>query len=163
MRSPPANSSFRTLEFEQGEIEYFFDPRETEWEALFEVWKERMWQFINGTLGVREENLRWRRHTDNERSFYSKETYDLDYRYPFGFKELWGIAYRTDYDLMQHIEHSGKKIQYINPTTGERIVPHVIEPAVGINRIFLMLLCDAYWDDVENKRKVLRFAGGGAV
>ena len=148
---------FRTLEFEQGEIEYFFDPRETTWEALFEAWQERMWQFINGTLGVREENLRWRRHTDNERSFYSKETYDLDYRYPFGFKELWGIAYRTDYDLNQHIEHSGKKIQYINPTTGERIVPHVIEPAVGINRIFLMLLCDAYWNDAENKRKVLRF------
>ncbi len=149
---------FRTLEFEQGEIEYFFDPRVTDWEPLFEEWKEAMWHFVSETLGVNSENLRWRRHSDKERSFYSQETYDLDYRYPFGFKELWGVAYRTDYDMQQHIDHSGKKLHYLNPQTGERFVPHVIEPAVGINRIFLMLLCDAYWDDKENKRKVLRFA-----
>jgi glycyl-tRNA synthetase len=148
---------FRTLEFEQGEIEYFFDPRETEWQSVFKDWQDTMWQFITSTLGIREKNLRWRRHTDKERSHYSQETYDLDYNFPFGFKELWGIAYRTNYDMQQHIDHSGKKLEYLNATTGERIVPHVIEPAVGINRIFLMLLCDAYWDDVENNRKVLRF------
>ncbi|MCP5095020.1 MAG: glycine--tRNA ligase [Chloroflexi bacterium] len=148
---------FRTLEFEQGEIEYFFDPRETDWQVVFKEWQDTMWKFITSTLGVKEENLRWRKHTDKERSHYSTETYDLDYRFPFGFKELWGVAYRTDYDMNQHIEHSGKKLQYLNATTGERTVPHVIEPAVGINRIFLMLLSDAYWDDVENKRKVLRF------
>ena len=148
---------FRTLEFEQAEIEYFFDHRETEWEDLFKSWQDAMWRFVVQTLGVNPENLRWRRHTDKERSFYSKETYDLDYNFPFGYKELWGIAYRTDYDMKQHIEHSGKKLEYLNQTTGEKFVPHVIEPALGINRVFLMLLADAYWYDAENKRTVLRF------
>lgn len=148
---------FRTLEFEQAEIEYFFDPRETEWRSLFEDWQETMWSFVVNKLGVNPDNLRWRRHTDKERSHYSEETYDLDYNFPFGFKELWGIAYRTDYDMRQHIEHSGKKLEYMNLTTGERFVPHVIEPALGINRVFLMLLSDAYWEDTENKRTVLRF------
>jgi glycyl-tRNA synthetase len=134
---------FRTLEFEQAEIEYFFDPQQTEWETLFKDWQDGMWSFINGTLGVRAENLRWRRHSDQERSFYSKETYDLEYRFPFGFKELWGIAYRTDYDLKQHIDHSGKDLRYTDPKTGQTMIPHVIEPAVGINRILLMALCDA--------------------
>lgn len=148
---------FRTLEFEQGEIEYFFNPEESDWEPIFKDWQDTMWNFVTNTLGINPENLRWRKHTDKERSHYSKETYDLDYRFPFGFKELWGIAYRTDYDMKAHIEHSGKKLEYMNQTTGERIVPHVIEPAVGINRLFLMILADAYWDDVENKRKVLKF------
>ncbi|KAA3664795.1 MAG: glycine--tRNA ligase [Chloroflexi bacterium] len=148
---------FRTLEFEQAEIEYFFDHRETDWEEMFKSWQESMWQFVVETLGVDPENLRWRRHSDKERSFYSKETYDLDYNFPFGYKELWGIAYRTDYDMNQHIEHSGKKLQYMNQTTGERFVPHVIEPALGVNRVFLMLLADAYWRDEENKRTVLKF------
>jgi glycyl-tRNA synthetase len=148
---------FRTLEFEQAEIEYFFDPRETDWRQLFAQWQEAMWSFVVDKLGVNPDNLRWRRHTDKERSHYSEDTYDLDYNFPFGFKELWGIAYRTDYDLRQHIEHSGKKLEYLNQTTGERFVPHVIEPALGINRVFLMLLADAYWEDKENKRTVLRF------
>lgn len=148
---------FRTLEFEQGEIEYFFDPEESDWESIFKNWQDTMWQFVTETLGINPDNLRWRRHTDKERSHYSKETYDLDYRFPFGFKELWGIAYRTDYDMKAHLEHSGKKIEYINQTTGQRIIPHVIEPAVGINRLFLMILSDAYWEDSENKRKVMRF------
>src|SRR5512142_1272982 len=148
---------FRTLEFEQAEIEYFFDPEQTGWEALFKSWQDAMWSFINGTLGIRAENLRWRRHSDQERSFYSKETYDLEYSFPFGFKELWGIAYRTDYDLKQHIEHSGKDLRYTDPKTGRAFIPHVIEPAVGINRILLMALCDAYWEDQANQRVVLRF------
>ncbi len=148
---------FRTLEFEQGEIEYFFDPEQTPWEALFKEWQDAMWSFINGTLGIRAENLRWRRHSDQERSFYSKETYDLEYNFPFGIKELWGIAYRTDYDLKQHIDHSGKDLRYTDPKTGKVYIPHVIEPAVGINRILLMALCDAYWEDSANQRIVLRF------
>jgi len=147
---------FRTLEFEQAEIEYFFDPEESDWQGLFSMWQEAMWQFVNGTLGINAENLRWRRHTDRERSHYSRETYDLDYRFPFGFKELWGIAYRTDYDLQAHIQHSGRKLEYVDPQTGRRLVPHVIEPALGINRVFLMLLCDAYWEDEANQRTVLR-------
>lgn len=147
---------FRTVEFEQAEIEYFFDPTQTNWEELMQSWKKAMWQFITHTLGIREENIRWRQHTDKERSHYSKDTYDLDYQFSFGWKELWGVAYRTDYDLQQHIKHSGQKLEYTNPQTGEKIVPHVIEPAVGINRLFLMTLTDAYWKDEERNRLVLK-------
>jgi glycyl-tRNA synthetase len=146
---------FRTLEFEQGEIEYFFDPEQTNWQELMEQWKQRMWQFVTETLGINPENLRWRKHTDKERSHYSLDTYDLEYRYPFGWKELWGIAYRTDYDLQQHIKHSGEKLEFFNSVTNKKVVPHVIEPAVGINRLFLMILCDAYQEDAERQRTVL--------
>jgi glycyl-tRNA synthetase len=148
---------FRTLEFEQAEIEYFFDPAQTEWQALFRKWQDEMWAFVVDTLGVREEKLRWRRHTDRERSHYSRETYDLDYAFPFGYKELWGLAYRTDFDLRQHIEMSGAKLEYRDPYSNRVFVPHVIEPAAGLTRIFLMLLSDAYWEDEENERVVLRF------
>jgi len=149
---------FRTLEFEQAEIEYFFDPESTPWEPLFQRWQAMMWNFVTGTLGIRAENLRWRRHADEERSFYSKETYDLEYCFPFGFKELWGIAYRTDYDLKQHMDHSGRDLRYTDPRSGRVFIPHVIEPAVGINRLLLMALCDAYWEDEANQRTVLRLA-----
>jgi glycyl-tRNA synthetase len=148
---------FRTLEFEQAEIEYFFDPESSPWEPLFKDWQDSMLHFVESTLGIRAENLRWRRHSDRERSFYSKETYDLEYRFPFGFKELWGIAYRTDYDLKQHIEHSGRDLRYTDPKSGRSFIPHVIEPAVGVNRLLLMALCDAYWEDTKNQRVVLRF------
>lgn len=134
---------FRTLEFEQAEIEYFFDPEESNWEELFKSWQDSMWKFVTQTLGINEENLRWRQHTDKERSHYSKDTYDLDYNFSFGWKELWGVAYRTNYDLMAHQNHSGKNLEYTHPNTGKRFIPHVIEPAVGINRIFLMILSDA--------------------
>ncbi|MEA2007044.1 MAG: glycine--tRNA ligase [Patescibacteria group bacterium] len=147
---------FRTFEFEQAEIEYFFDPEKQDWKKLFKTWQDDMWEFVTKVLGVKEENIRWRRHTDKERSHYSKETYDLDYKYPFGWKELWGIAYRTDYDLKQHIEHSGENLEYTDPETGKKIVPHVIEPAVGVNRIFLMVLLDAYTEEeVEGERRVV--------
>lgn len=138
---------FRTFEFEQGEIEYFFDPESSDWEKLFNDWKDSMFKFVTEVLGIKKENLQWRRHTDKERSFYSKETYDLDYKFPFGWKELWGIAYRTDYDLKQHIKHSGVELEYTDPYTNKKFVPHVIEPAVGINRLFLMALVDAYSED----------------
>lgn len=138
---------FRTLELEQAEIEYFFDPKSANWEEIFEDWKNAMITFVVKKLGIREENLKWRRHTDKERSHYSKDTYDLDYKFPFGWKELWGIAYRTDYDLKQHMEHSGQSLEYVNPATGEKIIPHVVEPAVGIGRLFFMSLLDAYSED----------------
>jgi glycyl-tRNA synthetase len=147
---------FRTLEFEQAEIEYFFDPNQTNWQELFKSWQDAMWKFVTGTLGVRQENLRWRQHTDKERSFYSKETYDLDYQFSFGWKELWGVAYRTDYDLQQHIKFSGKPLEYTDPHTGAKIVPHVIEPAVGVNRMFLMVLTDALTYDADKQRTVLK-------
>ncbi len=149
----PGNSVFRTLEFEQGEIEYFFDPDATNWETLFEDWKKDMWDFATKGLGIKEENLRWREHSDEERSFYSKRTEDLEYKFPFGFKELWGLAYRTNYDLTQHQEASKKDLTIVDPITNKKILPHVIEPAVGINRLLLMVLVDSFKQD--EKRTVL--------
>ncbi len=140
---------FRTLEFEQAEIEYFFDPKQQAWQELFKKWQDQMWQFVTQTLGVSSKKLRWRQHTDQERSHYSRDTYDLDYQYPFGWDELWGIAYRTNYDLKQHMNLSGQSLEYIDPYTQEKIVPHVIEPAAGINRMLLMVLADAYRQDQE--------------
>ena len=115
-----------------------------------------MQRFVVQLLGIRPENLRWRQHSERERSHYSRETYDLDYRFAFGWKELWGLAYRTDYDLRQHMEHSGKSLEYIVPSTGKRVVPHVIEPAVGLNRMLLMVLMDGYWHDEARQRIVLK-------
>ena len=152
----PGNSVFRTIEFEQAEIEYFFDPEENDYEPLFESWKQTMHDFVTKQLQIKEENLRWRPHTDEERSFYSKRTEDLEYNFPFGFKELWGLAYRTDYDLSQHIEFSKKDLSVVDPQTGKKTVPHVIEPAVGINRLLLMVLADAYVE--EEKRTVLKIS-----
>lgn len=150
----PGNAIFRTIEFEQGEIEYFFDPAKTDWEPLFESWKKAMYDFVTKRLGIKEENLRWRPHTDEERSFYSKRTEDLEYQFPFGFKELWGLAYRTDYDLSAHEKGANKELKVVDPQTGEKILPHVIEPAVGINRLMLMVLTDAFVE--EENRTVLR-------
>ena len=112
-----------------------------------------MHDFVVKALGVKSDNLRWRQHTDKERSHYSKDTYDLEYQYPFGWKELWGVAYRTDYDLTVQSKHSGVDLSYIDPKTGTKVMPHVIEPAVGINRMFLMVLSDAY--EKNEKRTVL--------
>ncbi len=145
---------FRTLEFEQAEIEYFFDPEVTDWAKLMDDWKTEMLTFVTNKLGIRDANLRWRRHTDKERSHYSKDTFDLDYNFPFGWKELWGIAYRTDYDLKQHAQFSGTDLTFRDPDTGKVFVPHVIEPAVGINRFLFMILADAYSE--EEKRVVLK-------
>jgi len=143
----PGQSVFRTLEFEQGEIEYFFDPENSNWEELFEKWKREMHTFVSKKLGINRNNLRWRTHTNEERSFYSKRTEDLEYQFPFGYKELWGLAYRTDYDLSQHEKFSQRELQIADPQTGKKILPHVIEPAVGINRLLLMVLCDSYKED----------------
>ncbi|PIY80131.1 MAG: glycine--tRNA ligase [Candidatus Pacebacteria bacterium CG_4_10_14_0_8_um_filter_42_14] len=147
---------FRTLEFEQAEIEYFFDPEKTDWKELLSAWKEDLWSFVTNQLGISEENLRWRQHSDSERSFYSEDTYDLDYNFSFGWKELWGLAYRTDYDLKQHTKHSGHEHTVTDIESGKTFVPHVIEPAVGVNRMFLMVLTDHFWEDTERKRTVLK-------
>jgi glycyl-tRNA synthetase len=145
----PGNSIFRTIEFEQGEIEYFFDHNANNWEELFNQWKESIYEFATKALGVNKDNLRWREHDDKERSFYSKKTEDLEYNFPFGYKELWGLAYRTDYDLTQHANVSKKDLTIIDPATNAKIMPHVIEPAVGINRLLLMVLLDSYVEDGE--------------
>ena len=107
-------------------------------------------------LAIKKENLRWREHTDEERSFYSKRTEDMEYKFPFGFKELWGLAYRTDYDLTQHKDASKKDLTIVDPKTQKKILPHVIEPAVGINRLLLMVLADAYTE--EENRTVLKIS-----
>lgn len=143
----PGNFLFRTREFEQMEIEYFIEEKDAE--IIFERWQaDVMGWFLN--LGVKKENLRWRRHTSEELSHYSRMTYDVDYDFPFGWAELHGLAYRTNYDLSQHIKYSGQDLRYRNELTGEEIVPHVIEPSWGLTRTFLMVLCDAYREEEVN-------------
>ncbi len=148
--------TFRLVEFTQAEIEYFFNPENQNWQELFETWLAQMQAFVTQTLGVDASNLRVREHTDEERSFYSTKTVDLEYRFPFGFKELWGLAYRTDYDLSQHQKYSGKDLSYTDPHTGRKFIPHVIEPAGGIDRFVLMVLFESYWQDKAHNRLVLK-------
>lgn len=146
------NFIFRTFEFEQMEIEYFI--HKENWGEYFEEWKKLMWQWILD-LGVSQDKLRWRRHSDEELSHYSKRTEDIEYDFPFGgFKELYGLAYRTDYDLKQHSKFSGKDLSYFDPETKEKFIPHVIEPTFGVTRTALVVLLDAYCE--EEKRVVLK-------
>jgi len=134
----------RTLEFDLMEFEYFI--KQEDWEKVFEMWRDEMWNFAL-SLGIREESLRWREHGEFERSFYSEKTMDIEYKYPFGFKEMFGIAYRTDYDLKNHQEHSGKDLNYIDPITNEKYIPHVVEPTFGLSRLTGIVLVDAYSED----------------
>ena len=134
----PGNFIFRIREFEQMELEFFCKPdTDLEW---FAYWKEfcRNWLF---SLGMTEENLRFRDHRPEELSFYSKATTDVEYLFPFGWGELWGIADRTDYDLKRHQEHSGKDLTYFDQETGEHYVPYVVEPSLGADRMALAFLC----------------------
>ncbi|MTK13476.1 MAG: glycine--tRNA ligase [Clostridiaceae bacterium] len=137
----PGNFTFRTREFEQMELEFFCKPgTDLEWHSY---WKEYCWNFLLN-LGIKEEGIRFRDHEQDELSHYSNATSDIEYRFPFGWGELWGIADRTDYDLKQHQEHSGKDMSYLDPTTNERYVPYCIEPSVGADRVVLAFLVDAY-------------------
>ena len=137
----PGNFIFRVREFEQMELEFFCKPdTDLEW---FCFYKSYCNSFLKD-LGIKPENLRNRDHEKQELSFYSKATTDIEYHYPFGWGELWGIADRTDYDLSTHMEHSKKDLRYIDPETNERYLPYVIEPSVGVERLFLAVLCDAY-------------------
>ncbi|MCI9195438.1 MAG: glycine--tRNA ligase [Angelakisella sp.] len=153
----PGNFIFRIREFEQMELEFFCKPgTDLEW---FAYWKDycRRWLL---DLGIKEENLRLRDHEQEELSFYSKATTDFEYRFPFDWGELWGIADRTDYDLTQHQEHSGKSMEYFDPETNEKYVPYVIEPSLGADRVTLAFLCDAYDEEVlegGDTRTVMRF------
>jgi glycyl-tRNA synthetase len=147
----------RTLEFDLMEFEYFFHPTEQNWEELFSYWQKAMWSFAL-TLGIDETNLRWREHEEFEKSFYSKKTMDIEYEYPFGFKEMFGIAYRTDYDLSNHVKNSGKDLSYTDPKTNEKYIPHVIEPTFGLSRLIGVILFDAYTEEKVNEgtRTVLK-------
>ena len=141
----PGNFIFRTREFEQMELEFFCKPgTDLEW---YEYWKEFFKNWLIG-IGIKEGNLRMREHSKEELSFYSKGTTDIEYLFPFGWGELWGIADRTDYDLSRHMEASKEDLTYLDPETNEKFVPYCVEPAVGVDRIFLTVLCDAYDEEV---------------
>ncbi len=137
----PGNFIFRVREFEQMELEFFCKPdTDLEW---FDYWRSFCRDFLLG-LGIKEENLRLRDHSKEELCFYSKATTDFEYMFPFGWGELWGIADRTDYDLTQHINTSGKSLEYFDPETNEKYIPYVIEPSLGVERLFLSIVTEAY-------------------
>lgn len=142
--------TFRTLQFNLSEFEYFFDNATDSWEKLYDMWKEHMWNWSVKLLKLNKNNLRWRLHTDEERSHYSTKTEDIEYKFPFGFKELYGLAYRTDFDLKNHQEKSGVDLRYQDPQTGKKFIPHVIEPTFGMDRTFLVLLFDTYRQQTVN-------------
>ena len=152
----PGNFIFRVREFEQMELEFFCKPgTELKW---FEHYKNYCFNFLL-SLGIKEENLRMRDHEKEELSFYSNATTDIEYKFPFGFGELWGIASRTDYDLKQHEKYSCENLTYLDPDTNARYIPYVVEPSVGVERLVLTTLCDAYnLETLENgdTREVLK-------
>ena len=156
----PGNFIFRVREFEQMELEFFCKPgTDLEW---FNYWRGFCKDWLL-SLNIKEENLRLRDHSPEELCFYSKATTDFEYLFPFGWGELWGVADRTDYDLNQHIKTSGKSLDYFDPETNERYVPYVIEPSLGVERLFLTVVCEAYDEEnigTEEKpdvRTVMRF------
>lgn len=155
----PRDFIFRSREFEQMEIEYFVHPND--WEAEFEKWRPSIHEW-NELIGLPTENVYELEVPDEDRAHYSKRTIDFEFDYPFGRKELYGLAYRTDYDLSKHMEHSGEKLEYFDDQSGERFVPHVIEPSLGVDRTVLAILTSAYDEDTVGGegevRTVLRFA-----
>lgn len=141
----PGNFIFRTREFEQMELEFFCKPGDDL--GWYDYWKKFCFDFVI-SLGVNPEKLRLREHSPEELSHYSKGTSDIEYLFPFGWGELWGIADRTDFDLTRHSEHSGERLDYLDPETNERYIPYCIEPSVGVERLFLTVLCDSYEEEV---------------
>src|SRR5947208_2514222 len=152
----PANFIFRTREFEQMEMEFFVPPADAP--TWYETWIDRRRSWYED-LGIRPDYLRIRPHDADELSHYSSATSDVEYLFPIGWSELEGIANRGDFDLKQHAEHSGEKLEYFDQQSGERYVPHVIEPAAGADRAALAFLADAYdEEEVEGEQRVvLRF------
>ncbi|MEE1038935.1 MAG: glycine--tRNA ligase [Eubacterium sp.] len=157
----PGNFIFRTREFEQMELEFFCRPGEDlQWH---EYWKEYCGNFLRN-LNMKEENMRFRDHEAEELSHYSNATTDIEYKFPFGWGELWGIADRTDFDLKQHAEHSKQDLNYVDSATGEKFIPYCIEPSLGAGRVTLAFLCDAYTEETiakedgkEDSRVVMKF------
>jgi glycyl-tRNA synthetase len=153
----PGNFTFRTREFEQMELEFFCEPgKDLEW---FQYWRNFCKNWLLG-LGMKEENMRVRDHSEEELSHYSNATSDIEFLFPFGWGELWGIADRTDFDLKQHQEHSGQDMNYFDPNTNEKYIPYCIEPSLGADRVTLAFLCEAYDEEQlegGDVRTVLRF------
>ncbi len=157
----PRNFTFRSREFEQMELEYFC--RAEEGMKLLDYWLEERLKFYEN-IGISRDRLHVKTVSDEERAFYSKGTYDVEYDFPFGRQELEGVAYRTDYDLLQHQKASGKSLEYFDEETKQRFVPHVVEPSAGVDRTVLALICEAYSTDEAPDEKgkmetrlVLRF------
>ena len=150
----PGNFIFRIREFEQMELEFFCKPgTDLEWHAY---WKKYCMDFLLN-LGIKEENLRFRDHSLEELAFYSNATSDIEFVFPFGWGELWGIADRTDYDLKQHQEHSGQSLEYVDPVTNEKYIPYCIEPSLGADRVALAFLVEAYDEEQigENDSRIV--------
>ena len=149
----PGNFIFRVREFEQMELEFFCKPGEDlEW---FNYWRSfcRDWLY---SLGIKPENLRLRDHEPEKLAFYSKATTDFEFLFPFGWGELWGVADRTDYDLTQHQNHSGKSMEYLDPVTNEKFVPYCVEPSLGVDRMVLAFLCNSYEEqELEKDTRVV--------
>jgi glycyl-tRNA synthetase len=146
----PRNFTFRSREFEQMELEYFCRPEQGM--ALLEYWKEERLKFYEN-IGIPRDKLHVLNVPDADRAFYSKGTYDIEYEFPFGVQELEGVAYRTDYDLKQHQEASGKPLDYFDEETKQRFIPHVVEPSAGVDRTVLALLCNAYDEETVTDEK----------
>jgi glycyl-tRNA synthetase len=141
----PGNFTFRTREFEQLELEFFCKPgTNLEW---FSYWRKACVDFLRA-LGMKDDHIKLRDHEKEELSHYSNATTDIEYMFPFGWGELWGIADRTDFDLKQHMEHSGQDMNYLDPETNEKFVPYCIEPSLGADRVALAFLCDAYDEEL---------------
>ena len=149
------NFIFRTREFEQMEMQYFTQPGKDD-NALIE-WKQKRIDFYNDVLGISPEKLRFHQHGDNELAHYAKEAWDIEYNFPFGWSEIEGIHNRTDFDLKNHEEFSGKNLKYFDQENNERYLPYIIETSAGLNRMLLAVLSDSYWEDTENNRTVMKF------
>ena len=145
----PGNFIFRTREFEQMECEFFVKPEDDlKW---YDYWKKYCMDFLLNELSILKDNLRFRNHEKEELAFYSKATCDIEYNFPFGWGEIWGIADRTDYDLKKHMEYSKESLEYVDTVTNQKIIPYVIEPSVGLDRLMLMSLVDSYDEEtLEN-------------
>jgi glycyl-tRNA synthetase len=148
------NFIFRVREFEQMEIEYFIHPK-TKWEPLFQDWLDLQEEFAL-KLGAKKEDIRRYEHPAEKLSHYSQKTVDIEYKFPFGFKELFGMAHRSDFDLTAHAKASGEKIEYFDPVEKEKFVPHVLEPTFGLDRTILVALCAAYnEEEVEGETRIV--------
>ncbi len=152
----PRDFIFRVRELEQMEMQYFIKPDSQE--EAYESWRQFAWRFLTTELGIKESSLSWHEHDANEKAHYAKAAVDIYFKFPQGPKELWGTHNRTDYDLSSHMKSSGKDLSYLDETNGERFVPYVIESSVGVGRMLLAVLCDAYCEESVNQetRTVLK-------
>lgn len=150
----PRDFIFRVRELEQMEMQYFIRPKDQN--DTYEEWREFAWKFLTEKLGISEKNLKWHEHDENERAHYAAAAHDVYFNYPQGFKELWGTHNRTDYDLGNHQKVSGKDLQYFDDQTREKFIPYVIESSVGVGRMFLAVLTDAYTEEeIKGEKRVV--------